>query len=100
MNSATGNTADGICEAVRNEKQFKVIRVSRKRFETTTGQPRCVCDNCLQSPDIGYYVAVLNRWLCPQCFHSWYVSGINYPEDRRIEAKNFTVYGKLLGLDV
>lgn len=39
--------------------------------------------------NIGYYVAVLNRWFCPKCYNEWYEYATHYPEDARIENKNF-----------
>lgn len=87
-----------VCEPYENGKYFKVLKVSRKRLEKATGQTKCVCDNCLASPVVGYYVAVLNRWLCSDCFWRWYKSGFNYEEDHPIETKNYNFYSKLLGL--
>lgn len=82
---------EAICEAVENKKGFRVIKVSRMLLEAATRQKKCVCDNCLKSPDVGYYVAVINRWLCPKCYSDFYKNAINYPEDRAVEETSSTM---------
>lgn len=81
---------------VDNTKGFKAINVPRKVLEAATGQIKCVCDDCLSSPDNGYYVAVLNRWLCPACYERWIESAVRYEEDAWVEEKNYDYYLKLL----
>lgn len=81
---------------VDNAKGFKVINVPRKILEAATGQKKCVCDDCLSSPEYGYYVAVLNRWLCPTCYKHWIACATRYEEDTPIEEKNYNFYMKLL----
>lgn len=81
---------------VETLKGFKVIKCPRKILEAATAQIKCVCDDCLSSPDTGYYVAVLNRWLCPTCYEHWVKSAERYTEDIPIEEKNFNYYLKLL----
>lgn len=81
---------------VDNAKGFKVINVPRKALEAATLQKKCVCDNCLSSSDTGYYVAVLNRWLCPTCYKHWMVYVKRYEEDAVIEEINYNFYMELL----
>lgn len=81
---------------VETLKGFKVINVPRKILEAATGQGKCVCDDCLSSPDIGYYVAVLNRWLCPTCYKHWIGYAKRYEEDALVEERNYNFYMKLL----
>ena len=82
---------------VDNVKGFKVINdVPRKVLETATGAEKCICDECLSSPDTGYYVAVLNRWFCPTCYKHWMACARRYGEDAAIEERNYNFYMKLL----
>ena len=80
---------------VEGSKKFKVINVPRKVLEAATGQIKCVCDNCLASPDDGYYVAVLNRWFCPTCYKHWVNQAEYYEEDAWVEEKNYNRYMEL-----
>lgn len=89
--------SDTVCQMVENDQGFLIMMVSRLRLEKATEQERCVCDNCLRSPQVGYYVSVLNSFLCPQCYKRWIATAINYPEDRKIEQRNFWTYATLLG---
>lgn len=81
---------------VENGKGFKVISCPRRVLEVATGQVKCVCDNCLESPEVGYYVAVLNRWLCLTCYEHWLESAERYGEDIWVEEKNYEYYMKIL----
>lgn len=88
--------SDTVCQLVENDQGFLVMMVSRARLEKATNQERCVCDNCLRSPQVGYYVSVLNSFLCPQCYRRWIATAINFPEDRQVERRNFWRYASLL----
>lgn len=90
------NNKESKIKPVENVKGFKVINIPRKILETTTGQEKCVCDDCLSSPEYGYYVAVLNLWLCPTCYKHWIGSAKRYEEDSWVEEKNYNYYMKLL----
>lgn len=81
---------------VENKKGFKVISCPRRVLEAATGQAKCVCDNCLASPEVGYYVAILNRWLCPTCYEHWLASAERYEEDVWVEEKNYEYCMKIL----
>lgn len=84
-----------------NEKGFKVIEVTaREMLKIGCGD---ICDHCgEQQLDNGYYVAVLNHWVCPTCFENWYEDAYNYAQDgnadARVENKNFEYYKYMLGL--
>lgn len=82
-------------KSVEGSKKFKVINVPRKVLEAATGQIKCVCDNCLASPDNGYYVAVLNRWFCPTCYEHWINQAEYYKEDAWVEERNYNRYMEL-----
>ena len=44
-------------------------------------------------------MAVLNSWLCPGCYREWHERAEYFPEDARIEDKNFEFYKGLLGAE-
>lgn len=48
-----------------------------------------VCDNCMGQAETGYYVAVLNRWLCPGCYRHFVNTCHRFPEDLRVEMRNY-----------
>lgn len=77
--------------------RFKVIKASAKEMFEACGSPG-ICDNCIGRPERGYYVAVLNRWLCPKCWDEFKEHAVWYPEDAEVENRNFEVYSKLLGV--
>lgn len=85
-----------------NEKGFKVIEVTaREMLKIGCGD---ICDHCgEQQLDNGYYVAVLNHWVCPTCFETWYEGAINYASphnaDGRVENRNFDNFKNLLGIN-
>lgn len=81
---------------VINEQSFRVLKVYKKELEDATMQDKCCCDDCLAAPEYGYYVAVLNRWLCPMCFNHWLKYAVRYKEDMLVEEKNYQFYKKLL----
>lgn len=46
----------------------------------------------------GYYIAVLNQWFCPKCYQAWYHRATYYPEDAKVENRNFEFYKNIFGL--
>lgn len=81
-----------------NGKGFLILEVSRERMMERLDKYGCqgICDACLCIPEIGYYVAVLNMWLCKECFNEWYGSAERYKEDILIEEKNYEFYKRVL----
>lgn len=81
-----------------NNKGFLVLEVSRERMLERLEKYGCqgICDSCICIPDKGYYVAVLNQWLCKDCFDEWYSDAVRYQEDIPIEKKNYECYKALL----
>lgn len=81
-----------------NNKGFLVLEVSRERMLERLKKYGClgICDFCAVIPERGYYVAVLNRWLCKECFDEWYSDAERYQEDIPIEERNFERYKSLL----
>lgn len=92
-----------MAESVRNDKGFKVIRLSTEEAEKLgwgiDHSGECICTGCdgLISGDI-YYVIVLNDTMCKECYEEWYGKAVNYAEDRGYEERVFKGISKLLGL--
>ena len=90
-----------MAKIIENAKGFKVIEITgREMMKIGCGY---MCDHCGQPHyGKGYYVAVMNHWLCPTCYENWYIFAINYATKRnaegRVETKNFERYKTLLGL--
>lgn len=82
----------------KNEKGFLILEVSRERMIERLDKYGCqgICDTCLCIPEIGYYVAVLNMWLCKDCFNEWYSDAERFKEDIYIEEKNYENYKRIL----
>lgn len=77
--------------------KFLVIETSLKECLDWGGIG--ICDNCTTlHPNKGYYIAVLNQWLCPKCYEIWKLSAKWYPEDEHIEIRNYNTYASILGL--
>lgn len=83
---------------ITNEQQFRILKVYKEELEKATKQEQCCCDNCLATPEYGYYVAVLNRWLCPRCFNHWLKNAVRHKEDILVEERNYQLYKNLLNL--
>lgn len=83
---------------VKNEKGFLVLEVTRSELVGALAEYGCIgiCDSCCCSPEVGYYVAVLNKWLCKECFDSWYKNAVRYQEDMPIEKRHYELYIDIL----
>ena len=82
---------------VINEKGFKVIKLNPNEAKAIGFGIQdeinfeLICDNCnelMLSQDC-YYVAVLNKALCSECFEEWYEDAERYPEDIRWETHKY-----------
>ena len=82
-----------------NKKGFKVIQISRKELVEELGQYGAIgiCDYCNETASTGYYIAVLNQWFCPKCYQEWYHRATYYPEDAKVENRNFEFYKNIFG---
>lgn len=87
---------EDMAKIVDNPKRFKVIELSRNELAKIGGIG--ICDRCNGTSNTGYYVAVLNCWFCPKCYNEWYGCATHYPEDIKIENKNFEYYKNLFDL--
>lgn len=77
--------------------KFLIIECTAHEIYITIGGYG-ICDNCSEPSAKGYYVAVLNRWLCPDCFERWKEYAHWYQEDADVENKNFGFYAPRLGV--
>ena len=82
--------------------KFLIIECTAKELREVTGQPIVMCDFCadvaLAHNYKGFYIAVLNQWICKKCYEDWKKRAHWYEEDSAIENKNFEFYAKLFGL--
>lgn len=86
-----------MAQIINNDKGFKVIKMRLVELQQATNEMTLgICDNCNNASLEGYYVAVLNRYLCKGCYEDWYKRAKYYPEDARIEEKNFNFYSEKL----
>lgn len=86
-----------MAKKVENSKEFLVIEASAAEMRAAVGSPG-ICDDCCRKSPKGYYVAVLNRWFCPECYREWLGRAKYYPQDTEIERKNYRYYKKMLRL--
>lgn len=77
--------------------KFLIIECTNTELWIATGGVG-VCDYCGRPSDRGYYIAVLNQWFCPDCFEKWKEGAVWYPDDARVEQKNFDFYAPRFGL--
>ena len=98
---------------VINEKGFKVIALKpdeckqigfgfKQEYFDGIGNEEVyelICDDCnklLNSELYVFYVCVLNRVLCKECFQEWYESAVYYPEDARYENGKYEYINSLI----
>lgn len=88
-----------MAKRIINKKEFKVIRLTVEECKAIgfgiqdEDYHELICDNCnelLITQDC-YYVAVLNRVFCSECFEEWYQSAERYPEDIRWETNKYNM---------
>jgi len=77
-----------MAEIIRNEKGFKVIKTSISEINQSVGGLG-ICDKCNVSSFTGYYVAVLNYWICEECYNEFLGRAKRYKEDTEIEQRNY-----------
>ena len=85
-----------MAQAIDNDKDFLVIETSMSECMMWGGM--AICDSCNESSHIGYYVAVLNHWMCPKCYNEWLQRAKRYEEDIPTEIRNYNTYANILGL--
>lgn len=91
-----------MAKIVDNKKGFKIIEVDYlEMLKIGCGN---LCDHCAEPHwGKGYFVAVLNYWLCPTCYENWYLFATNHATednaDGRIENGNFERFKELFGIN-
>ena len=85
-----------MAKIIENKKCFKVIECSLAECIEFGGLG--ICDHCNSKSDIGYYVAVINSWICKECYDKFMLRAVRYNEDIAIENKYFEIYKKLLNV--
>ena len=85
-----------MAEVFKNDKEFLILKISS--IEIVMYGSLGICDSCNQTDYTGYFVAVLNYWLCPKCYEEWMDNAIYYPEDAPYERRTFEQYKKLFNL--
>ena len=76
-----------MAKKVENDKRFLVLEVTAEELKKVGGLG--ICDECNQFAESGYYVAVLNHYMCQKCYNEFMSRAINYPEDAEIEIRNY-----------
>lgn len=91
-----------MAKKVENNKGFLVLEINREEMMDKLSKYGClgICDNCNNMPATGYYVAVLNRWLCKGCYDKFVRTVDRYPEDIPFEEKKFSSYCRLFDVVV
>ena len=90
-----------MAKVIENVKGFKVIEVTQDELMTKLGRYGSlgICDSCNDAAPSGYYIAVLNHWICPHCYKDWTQRAKWYKEDSVIEERNFKRYKELFDVD-
>lgn len=91
---------------VTNEKGFKIIALkpdeckqigfgfNQDYFDGIGDEEvyELLCDDCnklINNELYVFYVCVLNRIFCKECFQNWYEDAVRYPEDARYENNKY-----------
>lgn len=86
-----------MAKIVDNPKGFKVIETSMTECISMGGM--AICDSCNQCSVKGYLIAVLNHWMCPECYNEWLEEAVWYEEDVVYENRTFNNYKRILKID-
>lgn len=81
--------------------KFLVIQCTASEMMNAVGGHTVQCDMCggWQLPfDDGCYIAVLNQWLCQECFERWQEYAEWYTEDADVERRNYEFYAPRFGI--
>lgn len=86
-----------MAQVVENDKGFKVIKTTRVEIVSIGGYG--ICDDCNTPALNGYYIAVLNVWVCGFCYNDWLARAKRHNEDIKIELRNFEFYCSKLNIN-
>lgn len=89
-----------MAKKIKTEKGFLIIKMSREEASTLdfgVGNGICICMECNEicNDDI-YYIAVLNDIMCEECYNKHMEEATYYPEDSKIEQRNYDFYIAML----
>ena len=80
-----------MAQIVSNEKGFKVIHVETLDMWVIGSPAKCdYCTADMATPDGGYYIAVLNKIYCPQCYKRWLSEARRHPQDAPLKTATTT----------
>ena len=86
-----------MAKQIITDKGFKVIELTPEDIINLRFGNICTqCNKEIKSNS--YYIAVLNDIMDKDCYEAFINRAIYYPEDSRIEERNFKFYSNLLGL--
>ena len=91
-----------MAKVVDNYKGFKVLEITRQEMMDKFTRYGClgICDMCNRPTSVGYYVAVINQWICKDCY-DYFIKSINrHEEDMEIESRNFYRYCSLFNVEI
>ncbi len=79
-----------MAKPITNKKGFFILETSQAEILSAHPLNQGICDRCQNSSSIGFFVAVMNYWMCPSCYESWtdesttirYSSDIPYEVDK------------------
>lgn len=89
-----------MAEIVQNSKGFLVLKTTREEILSANSLNLGICDSCNVSCNEGYFVAVLNYWMCPACYLKWQEKAINYKEDQQFEKVTFINMCRALNVNI
>lgn len=86
-----------MAKIINNPQGFIAIECSVREYYLAIGGPG-ICDMCNCKPEQGVYIAVLNDWVCTECYKKWVARARRHIEDMPIENRNFERYRKAFGV--
>lgn len=76
----------------KNTKGLKVIKLKTTELMQISPYSVGICDSCETPTKEGYYIAVFNRYYCEACYQEFIRRAKHYPEDDRIENRNYQLF--------
>lgn len=92
-----------MAKIIENKKSFKIIEMSNKEciehFLTPAGVFDIpICDSCCKPYEKGFYIPVLLRWYCQECYDEFTERQSPFESDKLFEEKEFNRMCKKLNL--
>lgn len=91
-----------MAKVVDNYKGLKVLEITRQEMMDKLTRYGClgICDMCSRPTSVGYCVAVINQWMCKDCYDDFIKPFNRYDEDIEIENRNFDRYCSLFDVEI